>query len=493
MSVKVVTAKVEAKVGGETLPVCGFTIDTAVNAIPAIELMCAPSKAGKFGNNVESPTLADYSDLYRSLGEKSYSLNVTGDVSIRLEASDGDINFLNLKNWILSGAGMSNVSATGAPYLSVILQHPICKLTKIGSVYETPKANIGIDLNVDAGKENDPVKIMKQVYDYLKNADDKFEKSNSNLAISFRKKLGEGEFDPGRYLHYKGSKGLFLSQHSSNERIAQAIGRYIVAVSTGSSSTWDILQGMAGTLLLSITQDNEHNLSTDKLILEPTQPWKKASLTLYDTDCASTDLPGADTFRLSGVMSDKLGPFNEVSTSQGLVRNISFDDKDMPASEVLYVPQDLDVASASGRIMKVSAPKIIESAYRRDAPYGEEINGLAIEDDKGRLTHYTEALNQYCKAVYEISALSMSNATAQMAMRFWDGKNGAPLLPGNTCEFKSGKKTLYYGYIRRIVHKMSTDGGCGTTIYMSYVRPQADLKIGGKTVVSAGAGNPAYE
>ena len=493
MRTRVVTASVKASAGGQRLAVNGFTLTLGVNSIPSIELQCAPSKTGNntpLRPNVKRPRISDFSDLYRDLAVKAQGLNETGQVTIDVKDDLGHTDSISLKGWILAGVGLSSVSASAAPYLSVILQHPICKLTKVGSIYETPKSLDNNTLNGATASCGDFLEIVKEVYKCVRE-DVEFWPSPNEYPTRFREQLGVGEFDPDKYLEFKGGNGIFLGscEGVSKERLAQAIGRLILPVS-GGSSTWDMLLSASGTLLLSITQDESNNYTKDKLVIEPTQPWKAASINLYDEECFWTELPGMDPFRITGVMCRSLGPSN-VDASLGLIRNGNVNQK-YPFADAMYVPDAVDTSKADGRIMKTSAPAVLDSACSRDATYGGDISTGQTDMQKAASDGYKDAVEKYCKAVYEITAASMIHAKAQMAMWFTD-MDGNLILPGNTCCFKSEGKDIYYGYARQVVHHMSTSGGCSTTVAMSYVRPEASFKIGGSVAIAAGSKNAAYE
>ena len=149
------------------------------------------------------------------------------------------------------------------------------------------------------------------------------------------------------------------------------------------------------------------------------------------------------------------------------------------------------VEVADGRIVKTHAPAMLEAAFRMDAPYGNSVSQGTIELSKQMKDDYNSAIGKYCKAVYEITAASMIQAKAQMAVSFHSG--GKLLLPGNTCRFKTKGQDLFYGYIRNVVHHVSTNGGNSTTVAMSYVRPDASFKMKGQEAIKAGAPNAAYE
>jgi hypothetical protein len=223
-------------------------------------------------------------------------------------------------------------------------------------------------------------------------------------------------------------------------------------------------------------------------VLEPTRPWKSASITIDEDRCNWVELPGMDPFRLIGVMARKLGPYADMA-NLGFLPN-GDPNEENPVSEVMYAPVG-DVEVADGRIMKTNAPALLDAAFRMDSPYGDSVSTADIDMKDTLKDDYNDAIGKYCKAVYEITAASMIQAKVQMAVSFHSG--GKLLLPGNTCRFKTGGHDLFYGYIRNVVHHVSTSGGNSTTVAMSYVRPDAGFKLKGKEAIKAGAPNAAYE
>lgn len=488
----VVTVSIDATVAGRKLAAQEAVISLGVNAIPEISLSCAPTTPKSLeplNPKVQRPTIADYAKLYRDLSVAAESLDKTGDVTIRL---DGDYkDSLSLKGWILAGVGLSGIGATQAPHLQVIMRHPICKLTKVGSICETPKADIGPALDAATEDGQNFLEIIQNAYKYVKGADDKFWPSAEGFTQppAYRHMLGDGDFDPGKHLECRPENAIFLGSDDGSKRmIARAIGR-MAFPDSGSASTWDMIVGASGTLLMSVVQDQKNNFTGDKLVLEPTQPWKSASITLDESRCSMTEVPGMDPFRLIGVCAQKFGAFSG-PIDLGYMAKANPNQKD-PVCEVLYVPIK-DVKASSGRIMKVSAPAFLEGAYRMSAQHGPSlstaIDAMSPEAKEG----YNGAVGKYAKAVYEISAASMVQATAKMVVMFRDN-GGNLIVPGNTCKFVAGGTPVYYGYIRQVVHYLSTAGGNSTTVAMSYVRPEESYKIGGQVAIPAGSPNAAYE
>jgi hypothetical protein len=138
------------------------------------------------------------------------------------------------------------------------------------------------------------------------------------------------------------------------------------------------------------------------------------------------------------------------------------------ASNVLYCPVMPD--KADGRIMIVPAPRLLHQAFMEDGLCGRLLTNALAQTAGYRLNAFTAPLEKYCQAVYETTYGSMNSCNARMALGLGDAE-GKLLLPGNTCKFVSQGKSVYYGYLRNVVHSMNTSGECATILTMSYVRP----------------------
>ena len=479
MEERVVTIEFNATVAGTKLDVCGANIVLGVNEIPRIELMVPPTKAKNstpLKPNVFKPTLSDFTELYSKLSKDAENLDQTGNIDITVltdsTASGHKSDKLSLKEWVLTGVGLSSVSATSAPYLSVILHHPAFWLTKVGSIYETPKTNSENRIAEVASEGSSFLDIVEKVYEaYRGDAEvEFFESPHSDLARVYRSQLGIGEFDPKKYMVEKEDQKLFLENdlEGAKKSIAAAIGRMVCPMGDG-SSTWDMIVRSSGYLLLDVVQ-NEQNNFTSKigLVIEPSKPWRTDNIVTMPEDmCFWTEVPGMDMFKLAGVMARKLIIFNNrLTTWANSVGQRPVDDESI--CDVLYCPEP--PKRADGRIMKTSAPVVMQQMAMENSVCGGNIVTGNVDADKQILSSFDEALSVYCKAVFEKTYGSMNSAKAQMALGFKD-VNGKWILPGNTFEFMSNGKPIYYGYIRSVVHSLATKGGCSTMLTMSHVRP----------------------
>ena len=486
---RVVRISVDAVIDGEKFDVTEANIVLGVNAIPRIELSCPPSEPGRskpLKPVVERPTISDYSDLYRRLSKKAEGLSVTGYVKIDVMEEDGETDSITLRDWILSDVGMSRVSATAAPYLTMVLQHPICKLTKVGSIYEDPRSLLNRKITEKTAGCSKLLEIIEAVYDAIQ-PDALFYPSPNAYPPIYRHALVKKEHKPSTYLVDETS--IFLGKFGGMIRLAQSTAKFVLP-DMGGTSTWDLLLKMSGLVLVSITQDQSNNYTQDKLVIQPTQPWKAHTITLDQDWCASTDIFGSDPFKIAGVMARGLGPYNDPE-NQGIFINANANKVDKP-SITMYVPTPfVNPSLAGGRIVKTSTPTVLDMAFREDAPKGPILASATTKIYEQRKGSYTKALEAYCKAVYEITAASMSRATARMALYFHDA-SGNLIIPGSTCKFTSGLLDIYYGYIMNIVHHVSVDGGNSTTVNMAYVRPYPDYKVRDQTAIPIGSPNPTY-
>lgn len=487
---KVATVRIDVSVAGYELGAQEAVISLGVNAIPEVSISCAPTVQEKLDPsipNVQGPTIADYAKMYKDLSEKAESLNQTGNVKISIGADDEQS--LSLEGWILSGVGLSGIGATQAPTMHVILQHPICRLTKVGSIYETSKSDGWTSLDSYTEKGKHFLDIVRIAHDFIAKRDEMFYPSAKgyDMPKAFRKMLADKEYMPDTYLSWKAGNTLFLAgKDGKTGPIAKAIGQNVFKATSG-TSTWDMIVGFAGQLLLSIVQDKDDNYTTGKLVLEPTMPWKTASIRIDESRCSMTEVPGMDPFRLIGVCAGKLGAFSG-PIDQGFYKQLGSDVA--PVGEVLYAPVK-DVSLSGGRIMRVAPPAFIEGAFEKDAQSGANLAATKSADGKDWKNGYNGAIGRYAQAIYETSARSMVGAKATMAVTFRD-EDGSLIVPGQTCKFTAGGTPIYFGYIRQVVHYLSTDGGNSTSVAMSYVRPEESYKIGNQVAIAAGSQNAAY-
>lgn len=493
MEERVVTIGFDATVAGKKLDVCGANIVLGVNEISRIELMVPPTEASNstpLKPNVFSPSLTEFIKLYRELAEKAEKQSEVGSVDITITtnstSSGEDVERLSLKNWVLSGVGMSSVSATSAPHLSVILHHPAFWLTKVGSVYETPKSNAEKIVAEAAANASDFLGIVDAVYDAVKNRVEYFDPPEG-MSKTYKESLGVGKFEPRKYIR-DDTPGPMLDaalDYEVTTRLCSAIGRYVCPMGDG-SSTWDMLVRSSGSLLLSLVQDESSNFMEEiGHVLEPSKPWKTGPLLTFNEDkCFWTEVPGMDMFKIVGVMARKLRIFaNRLTTWANPVGARPQDEVGM--CDVLYCP--VEPTEADGRIMKTSAPFVLTQAFMEDGIYGSDIVTGFAETSNTRLQGFDKALRLYCRAVFEITYGSMNTGKMQMALGFRDS-GGNLILPGNTCKLVSKGSDVLFGYVKSVVHSLSTKGGCSTTIGMSYVRPT--LKV---EKVPDGDINAAYD
>lgn len=475
MEERVVTIKFDATVDGKKVDVCGANILLGINEIPRIELLVPPTRSKNstpLKPNVSKPTISTFSDLYKEFAVKAEGLKTTGNVTITIN-TDSTVKSakpetLTLNDWVLSGVGLSSVSAVSAPHMTLILQHPVCRLTKVGSIYETPKSLAESIIAGAASVGSSFLDIVKKVYEVYRGTLLYF-KSPDNMPEVYRQHLGVGDYDPKKYF-VENSSNLFLCNMlpEAKARMAAAIGRMVCPMGDG-SSTWDMLVRVASEQMLSIIQNQDNNFTMEKgLVLEPTKPWRTDNiLTLVEDRCSWTDIPGQDMFKLVGVMARKLViSGNRITTWACTLSDKPPDETGI--CDVLYCP--VQPENADGRIMKTSAPQLMYQTFMEDAIAGGSITTGFAQTGKARLNGFDGVLAKYCRAVYETSYGSMNIGRAQMALGFKD-VDGKWLLPGNTCKFVSKGKEIYYGYVRNIVHTLSTKGGCSTTLNMSYVRP----------------------
>jgi len=496
MEERVVTVEFDATIGDKKVDVCGANIVLGINDIPRIELLIPPTQSHNstpLKPNVSKPNIAEFSKLYQDLSDQAERQSEKGNVNITIKTnstkSGESKEEIKLKGWVLSGVGLSSISATSAPHLSVILHHPAFFLTKVGSIYLTPKSTSANVLSGSVVNKRSFLEIVDTIYKTYKNKM-LFYSAPDKMPEVYMNELGTEPYNPIKYFRDDTKNRLFLGKalgETASPRIASAIGLMACPMGDG-SSTWDMILKSTGTLLLSVIQDQKNNFSTGDmgLVIEPSMPWKtKDIISISEDRCMWTEVPGIDMFKIAGVMARKLRIFGDKVSNWRCPLNSNPPDES-GVCDVLYSP--VEPKHADGRIMKTSAPSVLYQAFMGDGITGKMLTTGFADTTEPWLKGFDNALGVFCRAVYENTYGSMNTAKAQLALSTKDD-GGQLILPGNTCKFVSQGVDIYYGYIKNVVHSMAVKGGCSTTINMSNVRPKLDIK----EKIPNGNENAAYD
>ena len=501
MKEHVITFQVDAYVAGTTLPVQDAVLTIAVNAIPQIELICAPTESKGKGVNVMKPVVDDFVSLYDKLSNAAQGLDAEGFVEIIVFEDMKVVDRIRLSDWVLAGVGMSGVSTSNAPTLSVIMQHRICKLTKAGGIYEEPRDPMYDTIKAACKGKDKYTEISAAVYDAVAKGDyfETVSKEVAGIAKKFRTALGEKQNQLPEYLEDQTS--VFLGPYLNDgfkDIMRQAEG-YLAKPRFGSMSSWDCLLEVSGIMVTSVIQDENNNFTTDKLILAPTAPWKKSTITIDDDICESFELPGMDPFKMAGVLVDKFG-LQGLHVNEGTFKGPGKINESQKGSTcVMYSPAN-KVEDAEGRVVKVGIPQLLTMAANADGAFGSAVisEGTTKGGEEAYAKDLEEALVAYCKGCYRAACRGMVRSGIVCRLGFRD-KAGKLIVPGQGCAMKSNGNVIYYGYIQQVVHVLSTKGGNSTSITLSHVRKDESYKIGasggsgGYDAIPANARNSIYE
>lgn len=495
--IHVSTVSIEATVDGQRLGVQEAVITLGVNAIPQVELSCAPTSSSASASSsphVSKPVISEFMQMYSSLAKKAENMDVVGNVTISVKGESGT-DEVELKNWVLCGVGMSEVGAVSAPYLSVIMRHPICRLTQVGSVYETPSSVSNILDNSGIRNAKGFISIVKAVYEAVQeDANWRPAPPNYSSAIQELRHALSG-LNIGDYLVDKTESAPFLGLEGYARQRMNLSQAEFVLPREGGASTWDMLTGVSGTFLTSITQDQDNNYTTGSLVFGPMSPWSsKGEIVLDDSTCSSIELPGMDPFRIVGVSAKKPSvvghPYHSGAVKFGNPKN-----NNTGVGDVLWVPPGLQPKKSYGRIMRANVPEALTNLIYHDAAYGKSIVKASTDCTDAYVAGYDDLLERYCQAVFQCTVKSMSSASIVRPLGFRDalGSGGGSLiLPGLPCKLISGGKDLFYGYIRSVVHTAAIKGGCSTAIALSHARSTKDLMINDQSAIGYGTENAAY-
>ena len=476
----VVTCNVSGKVAGKELNIFGADLILQVNAIPKVVLHCDPV-GGIPGKKTEvaSPTIDEYVKEFNSLIDKVGGLGTTGSFSAQLFENGSQYDSVDIKEWVLSGVGLTRVSPTSAPTLDVTLSHPAVRLTKLGGIYEEPKGNFEQELERDAASGSIVATWDKVYKAYAESSSFRpLFSEPQGICSQYRKALGDKENLPSTYLEDK--TGVFLCGESTLALPMKRAVAGFLAPSKGGGSTWSYLIGsVCPNMLVSVVPGD---LNSGKLVLEPTSPWKDKSVTIDDSKINTIEFPGFDPYMICGAICGRPGLTDYHQYNYQFVGDK--ENTNDGNAGAMFVPKGLTPTTSDGLIQICSTPRLLNSAIGRNGAVGGNLQSVVYASSE-LPSAIKGPLLKYLKAFFQISVRSQVTSSV-ICMPYFDKGN---VTAGKVYEIKGGEngKTLMYGYAVGVRHHISTSDGSYTSINMSHVRGgDGEYRISGVTVAKNG-------
>lgn len=291
---------------GESMPVSSFSLTLKHNGVPMLRADVDPmhTTGEKDGAKTADPVsvaslVQRYNKLQKAIngGDAARTASFKFEMEVSEPLKGARKQKLDLKGWLLVGAGFSS-NAAGGMTLNVEIRHPVHKLYETSANFYGVKAEetLPIDEVLGWGDVLDGIKKgMDKYLEYVKNGtvevvndaefqlmQDDYQKARTALDDHLEWK-GPGTWPVAPFLNF-------------DKEIKYGMWQYVN--STGSSSYWDWISG-------SIC--NEWHTSIiptfwkEKLEMGPTRPWQKFNLKLLDISVMDFELPPTDPAPLKGV------------------------------------------------------------------------------------------------------------------------------------------------------------------------------------------------
>lgn len=495
------------------LYVQSFELTAALNTIPSISLSVLPIEAPTRGDGqyvtATAPTVQDITSLYSDLLRLSLSLEATATIHIALHCHKPDLDeFMDieygqdviLEDWILTDVGLSTVTPSAAPVLTVIFSHPVVKLDRTGSIYETikNKGNLAKTFKTLPGSE--PIAYMDALYKVYSGGGklmfyDIAQKSlggprgiDKTKVQKFRSRLAE--YPPGKYIEGHTEK-LFLANVAESliGNIRMATGYMLMPQAFGESTWSRLVRTLGPSFLTQIVPTYDR----PKLSLEPYSPWQYSSRTINTNVVEAIDMVSADPAPIIGTAVTKAAD-TSTHTVDGSNRAYT-GSKSYDYTHAFYFPENgAAKANDFGEVMGLGEPRIVSYIIDMDRSANATVGGSGPKGPNleragnGVSDMQRETMNEaYAKAMFLINYRKGCRASVTTTLLFKDSA-GLMLYPGRVLTVYDKSDQLFNGFITRITIKGSAEGGGSTAIEMSHARPPDPDSV----LVEEGTENPCY-
>lgn len=434
-------------------------------------------------------------------------------LTITAEASEGgDTQTLELSDWVVTGAGVGGVSASGGFGFKVRIQHKIA-LADAAVIIGSVRTDVANKFNLAGTKFKDVLDgFVKSIEAYSKLERTVMHPvecgggSAGSTPSSSLKRAVDAMASAANVLknNIESSVGLPLDSCKiiDRELIANTIPDYVVNF-TPETSIWQLFIGyVTDHFSLSL----KPTIDKDKLKLVPAEPWAKASITINADDVSDLDFPSVDPAPVMGVAVQYQEPGADIDHSSSVYNKLeeSFSD-----SEMIYMPG----GEAKGRIVRLhppcwaaaignkkassdgqnTVPDNAEAAGKLISPSNNDVSSKSVPSDEGGGS--LKNANIFLGVIYACAQQQFLITFRQqvgvlLQTRLMFSTKAGLIVPGNVCSFKSSEGTTVFDfYVTDVVHVIDCQGSTARTeISGRYVRPEK----GFPGIVEPGTKNPLY-
>jgi hypothetical protein len=475
-------------IDGDDYPVAAVEMIATHNAIPYFVLVIdGKPVSGSDTGSIRKPDLAEIQEVRASLSK--YIYDYEQPVSFKLQ--EGNLNgvtqTMEVKEWIISGVGSTQMGASGGYAISITVSHPLI----MADVTHTNLFNakdVKEPAKIDGGS-NIKDKVVKTLEKYLETVGSDvlsvkgIEKADWEK-LKGRVKRAVSALDDKLEWNNKGGDDLPFFKGSEidlTEKLSKyfdtAIWHEVFKATEGNHSPLNTIkaftQGLYG-----VGMDGGFN---DKpVMLSPEVPWGLATATIYDDEIAQISLPAIDDLPLAGLVipypSKKDGATWDVEAPGPDGENEKRKDSCAfyidPALEgqVGAIPYD----SLPGWLL--SYPEFAVQDYDRFDPADRKNYSIEAPISTGDTDDIAEDFEKAAKvwALNRFREYFGVGKTCNISTKLNIGTEWSSIYTGDNVEVKSRQtgKALFYFNVKAIKHIVSPSSSkAGTEYYGTHVRP----------------------
>lgn len=296
------------------LPVSAFVLSLKHNGVPSLRATIDPVHKVEgavyhalFGKppEAEAVSVEVLIERYNKLQKIINGPDGRRDCSFRFKLKNDRALFgarrqeLDLKNWVLVGAGLSS-AASGGLSMQVEIKHPVHKLAETSANFFGMKMEEKIEPSTITGAPNvyeSIVTCMNKFYEVLQDGVVEIVKNDTEFK-EMVKQYQEARTNITKYLKWESDSGDWPTKpfQQFSDEIKYSMWQYVNATGDGTYWSW-----------LSNTICNDWHVSIvptfwdDKLEMSPNKYWREPDLDLLDISIMDFQLPPSDPMPLRGV------------------------------------------------------------------------------------------------------------------------------------------------------------------------------------------------
>jgi len=484
---------------GEEYDVSSASMLLSKNSIPTCNVGIAPGPSNG-DTNVHVFDLKSLKSTFDKLSRDSTELkkcNLTIELEIVSPDGKGSKQKLEVKDWVLAGVGLSEVSTTGPFDLVCSIMHPAYLLTTHVGFYFDASGTLNFDKTCQ--KVKDPVQAAEVAIETMETANqNKIEtafdrkasssistplKDPSEFAKELKKAMENAKKEIRDYLVYdeqfSGAQFKLPCEDILTGEYKRGL-QYAIADLWASASNQSLWSALVGEVCPEMMLEVIPTYYEKQLHVVPVMPWKKPSMHIYDYDTAWIELPGKDPDPVYGCIMYNGPGATPVAASFSYAKAASEKTGIQPAN-LSFIPAQAD--SSVGTLIHCSDPSWISVAAEKKSasiPTNHEATGEISYKKPQKKSNAASGTNKDLEKWNAVRILHLNNmfmrcyraqVTASMSCPFFtamhdDGDN--PLIPGIVASFYS-EGDLFSGEIETVQHNIDCARSVATTnITMSY-------------------------